>query len=92
MGGFKNVMQVFTLLDKSNCRKCGEKTCLAFAAAVFKGEKDISACPLLSEEIVAHGPGAKMRRLNSMSCLTRLRELTSARQPFEQVGHFMMVD
>ena len=53
MGGFQNVMQVFTLLDKSNCRKCGEKTCLAFASAVFKGEKDLSACPALSEELVS---------------------------------------
>ncbi len=62
MGGFQNVMQVFTLLDKSNCRKCGEKTCLAFAAAVFKGEKDISACPFLSEEIVArHSPDGGKR-------------------------------
>ena len=53
MGGFQNVMQVFTLLDKSNCRKCGEKTCLAFASAVFKGKKDLSACPALSEELVS---------------------------------------
>ena len=53
MGGFQNVMEVFTLLDKSNCRKCGEKTCLAFASAVFKGEKDLSACPALSEELVS---------------------------------------
>ena len=53
MGTFQNVMQVFTLLDKSNCRKCGEKTCLAFASAVFKGEKDLSACPALSEEFVS---------------------------------------
>ena len=41
-------MEIFTLLDKSNCRKCNEKTCLAFAAAVFQGRKDITECPKLT--------------------------------------------
>ena len=53
MSDFQNVMQVFTLLDKSNCRRCGEKTCLAFASRVFKDEKDISSCPTLSSDIVS---------------------------------------
>ena len=65
MDSFQNVMQVFTLLDKSNCRKCGEKTCLAFAAAVFRGEKDISACPLLSEELVARYSAVKGNKRTS---------------------------
>ncbi len=53
MGDFQNVMQVFALLDKSNCRRCGEKTCLAFAAGVFRGDKELSACPLLSEAVIS---------------------------------------
>ena len=48
----ENVMQVFALLEKTNCRQCGEKTCLAFAGAVFKGEKKISECPFLGPDIV----------------------------------------
>ena len=48
-----NAMQVFALLEKTNCRKCGEKTCLAFAGAVYKGERKISECPFLSADIVA---------------------------------------
>lgn len=39
-----NAMEIFTQLDKSNCRECGEKTCLAFAAAVFQSRKQISQC------------------------------------------------
>lgn len=39
-----NAMEVFTHLDKSNCRECGEKTCLAFAAAVFQARKQMSQC------------------------------------------------
>lgn len=48
----KNVMEIFRLLDKSNCRDCGKKTCLAFAGAVFKGEKPLSDCPKLDKETI----------------------------------------
>ena len=44
----KNAMEIFALLDKSNCRQCGEKTCLAFAGKVFLGERNIRLCPNLS--------------------------------------------
>ncbi|WP_136795982.1 DUF3786 domain-containing protein [Desulfosediminicola ganghwensis] len=47
----QNAMQIFTLLDKSNCGKCGDKTCLAFAGAVFTGRKSIDACPTLETDI-----------------------------------------
>ena len=52
MPQFKNLMEVFKLLDKSNCRDCNEKTCLAFAAAVFQGRKPLGQCTHLSHEIV----------------------------------------
>jgi hypothetical protein len=45
-------MEIFKLLDKSNCRKCNELTCLAFAAAVFRGEKQLDECPSLESEII----------------------------------------
>jgi len=48
----KNAMEIFNLLDKSNCRDCGEKTCLAFAGAVFQGRRRIDECPKLDEETV----------------------------------------
>ncbi len=50
---FNNVMEVLVLLNKSNCRKCNEKTCMAFAAAVYRGKKLIKDCPLVSDEIAA---------------------------------------
>jgi len=49
----KNAMEIFKLLDKSNCQGCGEKTCLAFAGAVFQGRRPISDCPRLDPQIVA---------------------------------------
>ena len=54
----KHAMEIFQLLDKSNCRECGEKTCLAFAVAVFKEKKQITACPHLPEEVIARYGGA----------------------------------
>jgi hypothetical protein len=52
MTKIKNAMEIFQLLDKSNCGECGNKTCLAFAAAVFQGQKSIDECPKLGGEII----------------------------------------
>jgi Domain of unknown function (DUF3786)/Putative Fe-S cluster len=51
MPQFKNVMEIFKLLDKSNCRKCKEKTCMAFAAAVYQGRRQIEECPHLDTTV-----------------------------------------
>jgi hypothetical protein len=53
MAQFKTLMDVFVLLEKSNCRKCGEKTCMAFAAAVFKGDRKLAECPQVAPEIAS---------------------------------------
>jgi len=47
-----NAMQIFMLLDKSNCRECNEATCLAFAASVFKGQKQLADCPHLGSDVI----------------------------------------
>jgi hypothetical protein len=46
-------MEVFKLLEKSNCRQCNEATCLAFAAAVFKGTRQLEECPRLDEGVLS---------------------------------------
>jgi len=48
----KTTMDIFKLLDGSNCRECGEKACMAFAAGVFKGRRQLSECPRLDKGIV----------------------------------------
>ncbi len=62
MPEFKNAMEVFKLLDKSNCRKCNETTCLAFASKVFLGQKSLDLCPVLGSSVVeeygGHAPTA----------------------------------
>lgn len=52
MPRLKNTMDIFKLLDKSNCGKCDAPTCLAFAAEVFKGQKQLHECPHLDSEII----------------------------------------
>lgn len=47
MEKLKSPVDIFKLLDKSNCRECGFPTCMAFAAAVFNGQKKLSDCPHL---------------------------------------------
>ena len=53
----KNAMEIFQLLDMSNCRECGEKTCLAFAGAVFQGQRKLAECPKLDQETIERFSG-----------------------------------
>jgi hypothetical protein len=53
----KNAMEIFKLLDKSNCRECGQKTCLAFAGAVFRGQIKLEECPKLDPETIEQFSG-----------------------------------
>ncbi|MBU0985774.1 MAG: DUF3786 domain-containing protein [Proteobacteria bacterium] len=52
MDQLNNPMEIFKLLEKSNCRECSERTCLAFAAAVFRGQKQLDDCPRLESDII----------------------------------------
>ncbi len=43
-------LQIFKLLPKTNCKKCGRPTCLAFAMQIAQKKADLSECPDVSEE------------------------------------------
>jgi acetyl-CoA decarbonylase/synthase complex subunit gamma len=43
-------IEIYKYLPKTNCKKCGFPTCLAFAMKVAQKQADISLCPELSEE------------------------------------------
>ncbi len=44
-------MDVYNYLPKTNCKECGEQTCMAFAVKLLNGEKDIKDCkPLFTEK------------------------------------------
>ena len=42
-------LEIYRVLEKSNCRRCYLPSCLAFAAAVVAGQKKLTDCPLLDE-------------------------------------------
>jgi len=43
-------IQIFKLLPKTNCKECGEPTCLAFAMKLATGKAELTLCPYISEE------------------------------------------
>jgi acetyl-CoA decarbonylase/synthase complex subunit gamma len=43
-------IDIFKLLPKTNCGKCGVPTCLAFAMALAAGKAELDKCPDVSEE------------------------------------------
>ena len=43
------VIDLFKLLPKTNCKRCGFQTCLAFADALRNGQVRLEDCQLLSE-------------------------------------------
>ncbi len=46
-------IEIFKLLPKTNCKECGEPTCLAFAMKLAAGKAELGACPYVSEEAKA---------------------------------------
>jgi ArsR family metal-binding transcriptional regulator len=44
------VFEILKLLPKTNCRECGQPTCMVFATQLAEGGKGPEACPPLSQE------------------------------------------
>jgi ArsR family metal-binding transcriptional regulator len=43
------IMEILKLLPKTNCRECGQPTCMVFATQVAEGAKGPEDCPPLNE-------------------------------------------
>ena len=49
------VLDIFKLLPRTNCKECGEATCMAFAAKVVNEETTIDRCkPIINEKKYAN--------------------------------------
>ena len=46
-------MDIFKLLPRTNCRDCGQATCLAFAMQIAQKKAKLEDCPHVSEEALA---------------------------------------
>ncbi|MFN3761717.1 MAG: (Fe-S)-binding protein [Anaerolineae bacterium] len=49
------VLDAYRLLPRLNCGDCGEPTCMAFAAALLRGDRHLDECSHLWEEAFAEG-------------------------------------
>jgi acetyl-CoA decarbonylase/synthase complex subunit gamma len=81
-------LSIFKLLPKTNCKKCGQPTCLAFAMQLAQKKVNLSQCPDISEagkkalegasappiRLVAIGEGAKKLQVGQENVLFRHEE------------------
>ena len=51
MQGINNPLELYKLLKKNNCRECTLPSCMAFAAAVFQGQKTLADCPYVDKKL-----------------------------------------
>lgn len=45
-----HILEIYKLLPRTNCRKCGQPSCMMFASLVAEGVKGSDDCPLLEED------------------------------------------
>ena len=45
-----HILEIYKLLPKTNCRECGQPTCMVFASQAADGIKDSEGCPPLSTQ------------------------------------------
>jgi acetyl-CoA decarbonylase/synthase complex subunit gamma len=78
-------LEIFKHLPKTNCKKCGVPTCLAFAMKVAAGQASVSDCPDISaagkaalseasappQQLVTIGAGDKARQIGQETVLYR---------------------
>lgn len=43
-------LDVWALLPQTNCKQCGEATCMAFAFMLLQSKRTLEECPVLSED------------------------------------------
>jgi 4Fe-4S ferredoxin len=47
-------LDVYALLPQTNCKQCGEATCMAFAFALLQHRRALAEClPLVTDETLA---------------------------------------
>ncbi|MHB8841160.1 MAG: DUF3786 domain-containing protein [Candidatus Aquicultor sp.] len=61
MSNFNSALDVYKILNKSNCRQCQVPTCMAFASLVFKGEKTLDSCPHIDRDLLERFGGKTVK-------------------------------
>lgn len=77
MTQFNNALEIYKILPKTNCKKCQLLTCMAFAGAVFTGNKTLADCPELPDELTSGATNEPQQlspiEQSSLEALTQLR-------------------
>ena len=69
-------LDIFKLLPKTNCKKCGNPTCMAFAMKVAQGGVTIDKCPDISADALAQLSEASAPPMKAIAIGTGAREYT----------------
>ncbi|MFN2169164.1 MAG: (Fe-S)-binding protein, partial [Anaerolineae bacterium] len=56
-------LELFRLLPQTNCKRCGEETCFAFALKLAAGQVGLEGCAPLEEELAYAGQRAQLQAL-----------------------------
>lgn len=84
MTAFNAAMDVFKLLPKTNCKQCNKPTCLAFAAAVFQGNRPLSDCPFIAPELLERFADAAPEKPDKLEVQFE-KEMARLKQEIQQV-------
>ncbi|MDR1908997.1 MAG: acetyl-CoA decarbonylase/synthase complex subunit gamma [Spirochaetaceae bacterium] len=60
-------LDIFKVLPKTNCKKCGSPTCMAFAMKVAQGGIELEKCPDISAEALAQLSEASAPPMKSLT-------------------------
>ncbi len=71
-------LEAWALLPQTNCKDCGEATCMAFAFGMIQGRRELAECPVLTKTEAMHD-----RRLALQSLLGQL--MASGSSPSESI-------
>ncbi len=69
-------LQIFKLLPNTNCKKCGQPTCLAFAMKLAAGKESLDKCPDASAEARAALGAASAPPIRAVALGSGARALT----------------
>ena len=69
-------LQIFKLLPNTNCKKCGQPTCLAFAMKLAAGKESLDKCPDATPEAKAALGAASAPPIRSVTIGSGLRAVT----------------
>jgi len=73
-----NVIDIYKLLPKTNCKECGYPTCMAYAADLRQGKVRVDQCPLLLQQSYAENKNDLLRLLSVSSSFGGETEQASA--------------